>query len=62
MEKMEKVRQDVLENSDKLSDEELLNSFGWSIECESPLEVSHTDGSFASGQAVKYLIDGLRNN
>lgn len=37
----------------------LLKKNGWSIECESPLEIRHEDGSFATEQAARYVIDGL---
>lgn len=33
---------------------------GWVIECESPLEIRHTDGSFATGQAARLVLDGLK--
>lgn len=32
--------------------EKILERFGWEIECNSPLEIRHKDGSFASGQAA----------
>jgi hypothetical protein len=32
--------------------EELLAKYGWQVECESPLEIRHSDGSFASGRAA----------
>jgi hypothetical protein len=39
--------------------EQLLEREGWTICCFSPLEVSHEDGSFASGQAATYTIEGV---
>jgi hypothetical protein len=49
---------------EKLNDgpdiDELLEHFGWTMICESPLELKHDDGSFASGQAASYLIEGLK--
>lgn len=42
------------------SDEKLLASHGWTVECESPFEVRHEDGSFASGQAADFLVSALR--
>jgi hypothetical protein len=33
-----------------------LEDAGWTVECSLPLEIRHTDGSFASGQAAKLLI------
>lgn len=32
---------------------------GWTIECESPFELRHDDGSFASGQAAEIVIAAL---
>ena len=40
--------------------EEYIESKGWTIECESPLEVRHTDGSFATLNAAQLVIDSLR--
>ena len=42
-----------------LSEEEviaLLEKNGWNQDCSSPLEFSHKDGSFASGQAARLLL------
>lgn len=36
---------------------ELLSEGGWTIECQSPLEIRHEDGSFASGFAAQIVID-----
>jgi hypothetical protein len=36
--------------------EELLAKYGWGLECESPLEIRHSDGSFASGQAAHIIV------
>ena len=38
---------------------EFLKKHGWTVECESPFEIRHTDGSFATGQAAKAVLDGL---
>ncbi len=42
----------------------LLEKDGWTVECESPLEIRHEDGSFATlGAAnilVQYYVDGNR--
>lgn len=51
---------DIYRNKPPLSDRDILENYGWVIECESPYEVRHEDGSFASGQAVSYLIDSLK--
>lgn len=37
-------------------DEKLLEKFGWTVECYSPFEISHEDGSFASGQAADVVL------
>ena len=39
--------------------DKILKKNGWVVECESPLEIRHTDGSFASGIAAQYAIDGI---
>lgn len=38
---------------------QLLAHEGWTIECESPLEIRHEDGSFASQYAAKLVIQAL---
>jgi len=38
----------------------LLNDNGWIIECESPFEIRHSDGSFASGQGARAVLDELK--
>ncbi len=40
-----------------MSKEEILENEGWIIECESPYELRHVDGSFASGQAAYIVSD-----
>lgn len=39
--------------------EKILDELGWSVDCESPLELSHEDGSSATGQAADYLVGSL---
>lgn len=34
---------------------------GWTIECESPFELRHDDGSFASGQAAEMVVEALES-
>lgn len=41
-------------------DEMLLKAEGWELECESPFEIRHEDGSFASGQAAQIVLSVLR--
>lgn len=38
-------------------DKEILEHFGWEIVCQSPFEIQHRDGSFASGQAARFVLD-----
>ena len=42
------------------STEQFLENLGWTVECESPLEIRHTDGSFASKNAADYVIESLK--
>lgn len=37
----------------------LLEEDGWHIECESPFEIRHETGSFASGLAAEYVLELL---
>lgn len=39
--------------------EEILNSYGWEVECYSPLEIRHEDGSFATLNAAKIVINSI---
>ena len=39
----------------------LLNEDGWEVECESPLEIRHADGSFASGYAANVVVSDLKS-
>jgi hypothetical protein len=41
----------------KMNKQEILEKEGWITECESPYELRHTDGSFASGQAAYIVAD-----
>ena len=40
--------------------EQLLEDNGWTLECESPLEIRHTDGSFATQQAAGIVVAELQ--
>lgn len=44
----------------KLTDEQLLEKHGWTLVCRSPYEVTHFDGSSASGYPARLLVDDLR--
>jgi len=39
--------------------EKYIEREGWVMECESPLELRHEDGSFASGMAANIVLDDL---
>jgi len=41
-------------------DEQLLEKHGWTLECESPFEIRHEDGSFATGQAADIVLLALK--
>lgn len=46
---------DYAEQDEK--EEDALAHAGWTIECQSPLEIRHKDGDFATGQAARLVID-----
>jgi hypothetical protein len=48
-----------MEMMDK-KDKELLEKYGWTVECYSPFEISTEDGSFAIYEAAQYVLDGVR--
>ena len=41
-------------------DKKMLDKNGWTLECESPFEIRHEDGSFATGQAARIVMEHLR--
>ncbi len=43
-----------------MTNEDLLKENGWEIECESPFEIRHKDGSFASMNAAYSVVEELR--
>lgn len=43
-----------------MSNKELLEKEGWIIECESPFEIRHEDGSFATLNAANMILDIIR--
>jgi hypothetical protein len=45
---------------DAETDEALLEADGWTVECKSPFEIRHKDGSFATGQAADAVVFTLR--
>jgi len=44
----------------EMTDAELLEEQGWTIDCQSPFEISHRDGSSATGSAANMVVDALR--
>lgn len=42
------------------NDELLLEKHGWVVECYSPFEIQHEDGSRATGQAADIVLLALR--
>jgi len=45
----------------KTQDEKILESNGWTIECNSPFEIRHEDGSFATGQAADIVLSSVKD-
>jgi len=43
-----------------MREEIILEHYGWVVECESPFEIRHEDGSFASGIAACIVMDALQ--
>lgn len=41
------------------TEKKLLEEEGWAVECESPFEIRHADGSFASGQAADIVLHSV---
>jgi len=40
----------------RAKDIKILEQHGWTVECESPLEIRHTDGSFATMKAAHIVV------
>jgi hypothetical protein len=40
----------------------MLTRLGWSMDCQSPLEISHPDGSSATGIAAAIVIKEFRDH
>ena len=45
-----------------MEDKKLLKKYGWVVECESPFEISNSEGSFASGEAAYIILSHLQDN
>lgn len=43
-----------------VTDESILEYYGWEQICQSPAEIQHPDGSFASGRAMYLVMNSLR--
>ena len=43
-----------------MTDKEILEKAGWKIDCESPFEIRHDEGSIATGMAARIVADVLR--
>ncbi len=41
----------------KPEDEEMLKKEGWTVDCDSPLEISHETGAVATGIAVDIILN-----
>lgn len=41
------------------TEKEILAKYGWTVECESPFEIRHEDGSFATEEAARIVTDYL---
>ena len=52
----------VFSEKPEMTDEELLKENGWTVECESPFEIRHEDGSFGCGRGAMDLLRYLRDH
>lgn len=43
-----------------MTNKDLLKENGWEVECESPFEIRHEDGSFASMNVAYSVVEELR--
>lgn len=51
--------EDIQDSQFEINKVKILYNAGWSIDCESPLEISHVDSSRATGRAAQIIIDVL---
>lgn len=56
----EAIAVEFVKSQKPITDNELFEKYGWTVECESPLEVRTDDGSFATMEAAHILLDYLR--
>ena len=42
-------------------DKKILQHAGWSVDCESPFELRHCEGSYATGQAASLVLLDVRS-
>lgn len=43
------------------NDRRILEEDGWTVDCESPFEISDADGNMATGRAAQYVLDYLKD-
>jgi hypothetical protein len=43
------------------TDKKLLKQYGWQVECESPFEIRHEDGSFATLNAAEIILSFIKD-
>ena len=49
-------------SKEPLTDEQLLEMNGWTMECQSPFEIRHKDGSFATLNAAKIILESIKKD
>lgn len=43
-------------------DKDILDDNDWTLECESPFEIRHESGAFATGIAAQFILDDLKTD
>lgn len=43
------------------NDRRILEEDGWTVDCESPFEISDADGNRATGRAAQYVLEFLKD-
>jgi hypothetical protein len=46
--------------AERRDDADILKENGWTMDCQSPFEISRDDGSRATGMAAKIVMETLR--
>lgn len=57
---LEELRKEQKVETPRLSDEEVLQRFNYTLLCESPLEIEDSEGKIATGMFARILIDNFR--